>query len=245
VNTLLDRPLHHFNAYYQDNALLIQFIVAEFIETHQLIHDVIQMSLQVLEAPYQLSYCLMPLCQKVNELIGYCASRQSALASQWIKGPLTQLKSYSEQFSANTYHQNKHHVNLSLGINQLWLATLHFLELLNHLQTALKKVQEASSYFLLVKRAFQAFQGRANRIPRLILKALTSYIDNENVVYCLLRKKTQLTEIYGHLFMSKLFKGSLASKKLLKLLLNRYQARGYETHLHSFEHLLPLEESIL
>ena len=35
--TQIQGPNHHFNAFYEDNSILIQFIVEEFIQSHQLI----------------------------------------------------------------------------------------------------------------------------------------------------------------------------------------------------------------
>jgi hypothetical protein len=245
VNIPLEGPFDHFNAYYQDNFLLIQFIVTEFIHTHQLACEIKQISSHFLTVPYQPTQILETLSLKISQLMGNLSPREHFPFSQWVKSPLTQLKDHSEQFSRNTHHQNKSHVKFHLTVHQLWLAAIHLLELIRYLQESLQNAEEKAPYFLLIKRAFQTFNTRFNQVTRLIPLILRVYIDNENVVYCLLRKRTQLNAIYGETFISKLLKKPLAPEKLLQLLLTRYQARGYDKFLHSFDPLSRLEEAKL
>ena len=234
MNTPLEGLSDHFKAYYQDNFLLIQFIVVEFIQTYQLAHEVKQISYQFLTIPYQSTQILENLSQKVSELIGNLSPQEHFSFSPWIKSPLVQLKEHSEQFSRNTLNKHKSHVSFYLTVHQLWLATIHLAELIRYLQESLKDPQEKTPYLFLIKRTFQTFNTRFNQMIRLLPRLIRAYTDNENVIYSLLRQRTQLEAIYGQPFISKLLKKPLAAEKLLQLLLMRYQARGYDKFLHAF-----------
>lgn len=243
MNFPLEEPIDHFNAYYQDNFLLIQFIVNEFLYAHQLANTISQISHQFLSAPYHSAQILELLSQKISELMGNLSPHEHFPFSQWIKSPLTQLKDHSKQFSCNTHHQNKSHVLFHLKVHQMWLTAIHLLELIRYFQEPLQNKNQKNSHFLLIKRTFQTFTHSFNQVIRLLPLVVRSYIDNENVVYCLLRKREQLNAIYGQTFMSKLLKKPLAPEKLLQLLLTRYQARGYDKFLHSFDQLFSLKET--
>jgi len=78
---------------------------------------------------------------------------------------------------------------------------------------------------------------RFNQMGRTIPRILNEYWNNENVIYCLLRKKDVLEEIYGSDFYKRL-KWPKKTSDLIELLLNRYQARGFEALLPLIHHLL-------
>jgi hypothetical protein len=219
----------HFNPYYKNNPVLIQFVITEFVTTHQLVCQIKRLSIKDLQSTLALEECIQSLFQYVNQLLGSAVNHEHPAISRWTKGPLTKLKNYCEQFSKNTQNQNKCHLDLYNYVHQAWLSAVENLELLNILQESLT-IPFPQSAFIATKRALNQLDTRLNHIAKQIPRVLSAYKDNENVLFFLLRKKEHLSEIYGSDFISKIFK--CFSRKSTQLIVQRYLERG-------FAHLLP------
>lgn len=246
MSTQIREPNHHFSAFYEDNAILIQFIVEEFIRSHQLALKIKSLIQEYLDSPQALNSLSLPLIQILNQLVGCLSQKERASFSRWTKGPLTKFKEYCEQFSRNSFHQNKQHVNLHMAAHQAWQMALYNLELLNSLYVNSSiSISESLLFLLPLKRAFHHLQVRLHQISRYISHAMGAYWNNENVIVCLLRRKDLLTEIYGSDFLYKRFKWPMKAAELIELIINRYQSRGFGPLLPTIQHLFEPEGAIL
>lgn len=243
VLTQIGRPNHHFSAFYEDNSILIQFIVEEFIHSYQLTFQIKTLIQERFDSTERLNSLSLSLIQILGQLIGCLHHQERSSLSRWTRGSLTKFKEYCEQFSRNSSHQNKQHINLYMAAHQAWLIATYNLELINSLYTNPSIPDSKSILFLLsLKRALQNFQMRFNQISRYIPRILNEFWNNENVIYCLLRKKDLLAEIYGYDFLYKRFKWLKKTSDAIELLISRYQARGFEALLPSIQHLFESEE---
>jgi hypothetical protein len=126
-----------------------------------------------------------------------------------------------------------------MATHQAWLLALHLLELLNSVALNPYIHNPKTILFLVpLKRAFHHFQIRFNQIIRYIPRIMNDYWNNENVFLCILRKKEALAEIYGNNFLKKRFKWPLKSTDHIQSLVERYQARGFESLLPTIQQLL-------
>lgn len=230
---------HHFAPFYQDNSILIQFVIEEFILVYQLISRINALNQNDLdyinetENEHSLSNSLV---LALKQLIGGGDHQELSSSTSWTRGSLTKLKEYCEQFSRNSSQLQRHSIHLHLAAHQTWLMAMHSFELLKSLQTNCCAKSSGRNFILQsLKRSFHRLLMRFNQLSRYMSRALGHYCNDENVMYFLLRKKELLSEIYGQDFLSKYFKGTKKGSNLIDMLLNRYQARGFETLLPSIQ----------
>ena len=240
--TQIPGPDQHFSAYYEDNSILIQFIMVEFVQTYQLTLQIKKLIQENLDSP-QISSELFPsLIQILGQLTGCLSQHERSAFSRWTKGSLTKFKEHCEQFSRNSSHQNKQHVSLHMAAHHAWLTAIHNFELLNSLYTnPYTQNPKTLLHLFPLKRSFHILQNRINQIIRYIPHVMNDYWNNENVILCLLRKRAQFTEIYGSDFLYKRFKWPVKIKELIQLLVLRYQARGFEALLPTIQQILDSE----
>lgn len=242
--TQISGPHHHFSAYYEDNSLLIQFMMVEFIQTYQLTFQIKTLIHEHLDSNEKSNSVLHSLSHILGQLVGHFPHQGRSSFSRWAKGSLTKLKEYAEQFSRNSSHQNKQHVNLHMATHQAWLTALHNLELLNSLSmNPYTPNSDAILLLLPLKRTFNTLQIRFNQVIRHIPRVMREYWNNENVILCLLRKRAQFIEIYGSDFLYKRLKWPVKTKELAQLLVERYQARGFEALLPTIQQILDSQEA--
>lgn len=236
-------PNPHFNAFYEDNSILIQFIVEEFIHSHQLTSQIKTLIQERLDSKETLNSLSLFLIQILRQLIGSLHDQEHSSLSRWTSGSLTKFKEYCEQFSRNSSHQNKQHLNLHMAAHQAWLMATSNLEILSSLHTK-SYIQDTKSILFLhpLKRSLQNLQMRFNQISRTIPRILNEFLNNENVIYCLLRKRGLLAEIYGYDLLSKHLKWPKRTSDLIELLMSHYQARGFEALLPSIQHFFESEQ---
>jgi hypothetical protein len=225
VLTKLNGSNQHFNAYYHNNRLLVQFIISEFILTYRHIQ-----TLEPLET-YDSQESLQSLFDSLHALLRSDQDTQRPSSSLWIRGPLVKLKDYAEQFSLNTNHQDKQGLLLYTYVHQTWLTGLHALELthalLSHKTLVANKL--TNSVLLNINRILKQLRNRLKTITKQIPRVLAQYRKDETVLFFLLRKKELLLEIYGSDFISKILKPSLKLKKdPSELVRERYAQKGFE-----------------
>lgn len=244
--TQIRGPDQHFSAFYKDDSILIQFIVEEFIKSHQLTLKINTLIQQRLDTNLTLESLCCALKQILSQLVGCLSQQEGSSFSRWSKGSLTKFKEYCEQFSCNSMRRNKQHTSLHMAAHQAWLTAIHNLEILNSLYSS-SYISNAEVVLFLVpfRRTFRDLQMRIDQISRYIPRVMRAFWNNENVILCLLRKKALLTEIYGANFLHNRFKWPMKTSELIELLVQRYQARGFEALLPTIQHLHELEDSCL
>jgi hypothetical protein len=217
---------HSFNAYYEESPLVVQFILAEFLQTNKSLLNLKNL-LNENENLGQLSDVdIIKLNQSFAELVGTLNPQENFTFPNWSKGSLSKLKEYCEQLSKNT--KFKPHIDLHLAVNQAWLTALQNIELLNALQSN-EGISNLSFLLISLKRSINSLQVRFQQIIRLLPKIYPPFWENENVILFLLRKKSELCEIYGPDFLDKIFHCPHDPRQLLELLIRRYHARGFDT----------------
>ncbi len=216
----------HFSTYYKDNKILIQFMIVEFIETHQLLLQ-IETLFQNMQGSQQLflEKELSSLIQMAPFLLQGFSSSHEASSFGWVEGALTKLKMYCEHFCSNAEQKEKKGIELYLALHQTELAVRHSFSLLSSLKR--QGIPSEAFSFLSIQRAFASLKMRFNRVIRSFPRLVRDYCHDENILLCLLRKKGALTKIYGSDFLAKSFKCSLSPQELMRLLLKQYQTRGF------------------
>lgn len=225
---------HHFAPFYHDNSILIQFVIEEFIQVHQFISKINTLNQNNLDPINETNSCFESLIPLFKELIDGRDHQDSSFSSRWTRGSLTKLKEYCEQFSHNSLNTHKQTVYLHMAAHQMWLMAVHSFELLNSLHPH-DCARQSGRHVIVhsLKRSFHRLMMRFNQLSRHLSRAIRDYGNNENVIYYLLRRKEWLADIYGQDFLYQYFKGTKKGFHLIDVLLNRYQARGFETLLPS------------
>lgn len=214
----------HFNTYYQDNSLLIQFVILEFMSTFNFASHIQSITDQCFESEKSLEQFIPTLSDYFHKLLGTFSDHDRP-GSTWTKGPLTKLRNFCCQFSKNRKEENN--LILYTSVHQTWISALHNLEILN----ASMHSHSENINLLIIKRNLNYFFTRLNSISKHLPRVLTSFYDNENVMFFLFRKKDQLAEVYGPHFLKKLFKASVKQsthkQDTIQLLMQRYIKRGF------------------
>ncbi len=227
---------NHFNAYYHDNSLLIQFVVTEFVHTHQLSLQIRQWAHTQLQSSDMEESCIIPLLGYMSQLLGTMSHQDKLSITHWTKGPLTKLREYCEQFSRNELHRDKKGMLLHQYVQQAWLSALQNLDLLKQIQEPQFPPLSASICQSVKRRLFQ-LDRQLKLIAQQLPRVVKSYHNNENVLFFLLRKSGLLSQVYGPYFMKDIFKAAFKKEQdWISLLTHRYTERG-------FQHLLPFIHS--
>ena len=236
-------PSSHFNSYHDDNSLLIQFMIVESAHSFQLAIKLNTLIQEHFDLQKPSSSLLSDLKRILEQLITHHPQQESSSHSRWTKGSLTKLKEYCELFSRNSSHQNKHHTTLHMTAHQALLNAVHLQELLNFVM--INPAASDSAPLLNLepfKRTFKAFQTQINRLIRHFPKVLKPFLENENVILCLMRTRQSLIQIYGSDFIDKQFKWPVKSKKMMDYLCHCYEKRGFETLLPTIRQMQEAEK---
>ena len=223
----IEEPNQHFNAYYQDNALLIQLILNEFLAVQQLADQIHLLSLEQCKNPMDF---LSQLSSYLTQLIGNNVNEESIIASS--KGCLTKLKNYCYQFSKNDNFKTRAIFPLYHTIYRTWSSALHTLEFLNLLLNP--HTTPTSSSLHKVRLSVSRFQNLLKHFSKNLPKITHLFWENENVMLFLLKKKEKLMIIYGSEFIEKFFKTSVKKQQIIHLISQNYTQRGFGHLVSSF-----------
>ncbi len=208
--------------YGNDNAILLQLALVAFIENFQVTTKI--KSLTTNE-----NCCtdnILPLFNfLVNEHTTFPILFFSSINHN---NSLKKLKIYCEQIVNNIGYENFVYQNLYNIVSQLVLSVLHIIELFKEKQ--LLKNSKINSYG---QTEFSLFWNYFNQLTIFFPKIFHGYWDNENVIFCLMRHKEILIEIYGKDFLKQHFASPFSIQQILTLLLERYSKRGFESVLPS------------
>lgn len=216
----------HFKAYYHHNGIVIQFMIMEFIEVCQLVYQINKVTGAYLESDILLKKSPGPLHHFLHQLIGSLGEVDRPFISSWENGPLTKLKNYCGQFSKNAEFECKPGQILFRSLHHMWLNALHIIEAIHTLKNAVYQNSHPAAQAS-CKRNLILFNKRLEAVKKQFPALLKLFRHDENVMFLLMKKKEELTEIYGPIFADKFFKPGKEEQKILKLLLNRYSQRGF------------------
>lgn len=224
----LGKPSQYFNAYYHDNRLLIQFVISEFLMTYTCSSHLKHLSTQLSASPALFDEILPQITQDILILLGTPHDNSRPWSSHWRACSLGKLKKYCEQLSSNAFHHNKTFLQMHKNVYRAWICCLHCFEMIKASQpppspftSTFKPILPAS-----LNRALLSLNVSLNTMAKLLLKAISLFAGNENVLLFLSRRQEQLTSIYGAEVISQIF---VQNPDIIK---TNYVNRGFESLVH-------------
>lgn len=202
-------PARHFNAYHQNDSLLFQFILSEFLEAFREIQMIVLKQ-----------YAIEELTTGLKKLAGSPHEYMRLFPWNHNNGILAKLKNYCSLFSQNTYSKEKESIALQHYAEKAWVFCLETLDILY------ESTDGSTAHVNPLNKAYNALQ----RISRVIARLLVQFRDDENVVFFVLRHHDQFDGLYGTKFVSRLFcrmypKGLAETAHFLS---TKFGTRGFE-----------------
>lgn len=226
----MGKTTQYFSAYFLDNRLLIQFIVAEFLAAYSQVYYLKQKSHLLSSSPALFDELLPQITQSITTLQGVPHENSRPWSYQWRTGSLTKLKKYCEQLSANSFHQNKIHFQMHKHIYRAWICCLHCFEMVKVSQpppspftSTFKPILASPLHHSLI-----SMNTSLTNASKLLLKALRPFVDDETVLFFLHKRQQELTAIYGPDVFS-----HFVSPKKIDLLKKFKLNRSRESLIHS------------
>lgn len=207
----------HFNAYHQNNSLLFQFILAEFLDVYQEIRKIEALKNEGYET----------LGASLVKLVGASRDYMRFFAWNFSDGTLSKLKNYCALFSENADGEEKEPIAIQHYADKAWGSCLQATDLL------LELPEERATIALTIEKGCNA----VHRFAKLIVRVITQFRDDENVVFFVLKHHQKFDALFGSRFISKLFSRMYPKgiKEVRHFLLKKYEARGFENILPTIE----------
>lgn len=235
----VQEPSQHFKAYYQENSILMQLMISEFFEIHQIACNIFK--LEKSKESVQPKEYIGHLFQYLKEMFGESNDHGLSI-SRWSRGPMSRMQEYCEHFSRNSTDLNKPHLNLLSILHESWLCAKHNLELIYSLNSCYNE-NKFSVILFRIHRAVHSLLIRIQLTTKHLFNCLKTYNDDENVIFFLLRKKEFLIKIYGIDQFNQLLLFFAKNQNLASFLIKRFKARGFEQLLPVIKKELFLYES--
>jgi hypothetical protein len=218
------------NAYYRNSSLLLQFILSEFIATFtesQKLAELCHLKPSPLPVAHdrtqQAAACQSQIKAAFSRLVG-SNSCERLIAWHFEEGMLSKLKTYCILFSQNNERDEKELLCMHHYIDKAWQQGVQAKILLNN--SELNNSEEDRPQFLAaLEKMNQSIQRFAKQMARILLQ----FREDENIIFFLLRHRTELETVYSPRFLNKLLlrmypKGLCELKQLLKA---KYNNRGF------------------
>lgn len=208
----------HFNAYHQDNSLLIQFIFVEFFLLSKTLESIKSLFDTYSYSKKSLPKFLNSLANQLNELVDLNAFEKQ----EFYQGSVDKLKKYTFFFITN--EKTKQDPSVYTHNYKMWLDVLHIYELIKTNQ--INPCNSIQKFLDLFDSILKSYSFMYEEIKKLLL----DYADIENVILFVHRKKDAITKLYGMDFFDTLQtqKGVQSDAKLLlKQLIAKYRKRGF------------------
>ena len=220
---------NHFKAYFEDQHLLVQFILTEFLQSYQSHMQIKSILNKCFDDSAITDYHFSNLEKIMSQLVGYLSpQKQHTSISRWKRGTLSKLKEYTEKLLEQIKREDKQLQNLYKAVHRAWLIAVHNLELLHQSQNVFLKTEQASVEIEKLKKGFKPLERELKRIKNQIPFLFRTYWNNENIIFCLFRYREALIGIYGNDFNKK-FKWPTNHSKIKNLLDKRFQERGFDS----------------
>lgn len=222
----------HVNSYHQNNSLLFQFILAEFLEAYT---EIQRLDALCSRTPSPLPSDELTCRQAENnfhliqpvltKLVGSTRDYMRLFSWNVSEGILSKLRTYCSLFLQNADTDEKELIAIQHYADKIWQNCLLAVDALHEVP------QDRNQLFASLEKSSSAMQRFAKLIPRLIHQ----FRNDENVIFYILRNHKTFDQLYGNRFVVKLFlkvypKGL---KDAQLLLLKKYTDRGFENILPS------------
>lgn len=217
----------HVNSYHQNNSLLFQFILVEFVEAFT--------EIQRLDSLCNRTPTPLPqdeqACRQVEnnnhlvesaltKLVGPTKHYMRLFSWNFSEGLLSKLRTYCALFLQNSETDEKELIAIQHYADKIWQGCLQ----------ALDTLQEAPQDRPLLFAALDKASSAMQRFAKLIARLLHQFRDDENVIFYVLRHHQVFDKLYGNRFVIKLLcriypKGL---KEVQLLLVKKYTERGFD-----------------
>lgn len=222
----------HVNSYHQNNSLLFQFILAEFLEAFTEIQRLDALCCRVpTPLPSDELSCRqaennLHLIQPIlTKLVGSTRDYMRLFSWNYSEGLLSKLRTYCALFLQNADTDEKELIAIQHYADKIWQNCLQAVDALNDVP------QDRPQLFASLEKSSSAMQ----RFAKLITRLIHQFRNDENVMFYILRNHKTFDQLYGNRYVIKLFSKIYPKgiKEVQLLLIKKYSDRGFENMLPS------------
>lgn len=204
-------------AYHLDGGLLFQFILSEFFSVmngERELHRKIDAG------------DLNEILQSLQKMMGHHEELLHGLSWRPESGSLAKLRNYCTQFAESALPGDKVALMMQQYADQVWLITS---QTTTAFRVSIKNGLEDKAAISLEKN-LEKLDKILKKLGNIILKALTRYKLNENVLFYLLRHQEHITASLGLSQKNQLFKRLFKDgvREAVQFMTSRYALRGFQ-----------------
>lgn len=220
--------IRHVNSYHQNNSLLFQFILAEFIDAYTEIQRIDSLR-RTTPSPSNESAPQddTPIKEALIKLLGSPKEYMRIFSWNFSEGLLAKLRTYCALFIQNAESDEKDLIAIQHYADKVWQGCLQAIDSLQ------ENPKDRALFLNPLDKAITAMQ----RLAKLIARLVHQFRDDENAIFYVLRHHKILDKLYGHRFIVKLM-GKIYTKGLKEahfFLVKKYQQRGFDQVVSAIE----------
>lgn len=235
---LVENRLH---VYAQNKSLLFQFILSEFITSYKKVQELERhyQEMESLLIKQRLQGDVNTHLNQLLHLMPALTGAQMVIGNEqtfpWThdKGSLNKLRHYCYLLSHRLPDQEDV-LNLNIAVSKAFHSALQIREVIFSLQRQLEDIERVPNYVSLYQLLDRVIDN-IRRVSRLILRILVQFKDDENVLYFLLKYRTDLDQLYKTQFVARILKKMFpnGSEDAKNLMIQKYSERGFHHLLDS------------
>ena len=217
----------YVNSYHQNNSLLFQFILVEFLEAYTEIQKLDALCSRTFvpllngEDACRETENKLPLIQQtLAKLVGPTRDYMRLFSWDFSEGLLSKLRTYCSLFLQNADTDEKELIAIQHYAEKIWHMCLQATEALQEIP------EDRPAVFIALEKSSSAMQ----RFAKLIARLIHQFKDDENVIFFVMRNYKIFDKLYGARFIIKLFSKIYPKgmKDVQQLLVKKYSERGFE-----------------
>ncbi|HEV8051018.1 MAG TPA: hypothetical protein VGP47_00875 [Parachlamydiaceae bacterium] len=221
----------HVNSYHQNNSLLFQFILAEFLEAFTEIQRLDSLCSRTSNLSSDELSCrqaennLHLIHPVLTKLVGSTRDYMRLFSWNFSEGLLPKLRTYCALFLQNADTDEKELIAIQHYADKIWQNCLQALDALHEVP------QDRTQLFASLEKSSSAMQ----RFAKLMTRLIHQFRNDENVIFYVLRNHKTFDKLYGNRFVIKLFSKIYPKglKEAHNLLITKFTDRGFENMLPS------------
>lgn len=225
----------NLNTYCQSTSLLFQFTLYEFITSFKRVLE-IEKTYEIMESELikqrlkgDVKSYLDSLLEQIPLLIGAQMVMANEQTFPWThsKGSLNKLRHYSYLLSQKCIDQDDI-ANMNVCVSKAFHSALQIRDVIFSLKRQAEDPEKIPNYVSLY-RLLDRLIDNMKRVSRVLLKILIQFKEDENILFFLLRYKSDLDQLYKTQFVTKILQkmypeGHSSMKEYIK---KQYQQRGF------------------
>ena len=225
----------NLNIYCQSHSLLFQFVLSEFLISYKQVQriDTIYQQMDSVLAQQKLQETLAFSLSKLLELLPFLTGSHMVVIHEqtfpWVnaKGSLNKLRHYCYLLS-HRYSDESDILNINMCVSKTFHSALQVREIIFSLQRQYKDFHNTSNYHSLYQ-LLEHLISNFKRVSRLIVKALILFKEDENILFFLLRHKSDFDQVYHTDFVAKILKKMFPQglQAAAEFITRKYTQRGF------------------